>query len=230
MIDITKLPFDLTAIKSIKEPEKLFQVFPVLNDYPEFKLTIPIPLPRAFELIVLLYSQRGLLVQRHSTAKVEAAQYFGYKTIGDKINDKDISELLSGQNSEFNKMIIAYARMQHNAKFSQFIIWVVKYYKCLDEFVTGDSDEKNKDLYKLIKDLQEDISVLEKELLKNDISPELHEELYAEVERISLGIRPEEIAQKLADGEDPLPGFNPYGKDYKFSITADRSKVNPHEN
>lgn len=227
MIDISRLPYDLNAIKKMHTPEELFQAFPILRDYPSFSKSLPIAMPRAFELIVLLYSVKGLLVTRHSTAKVDAAQYFGYKVSGDKINDKVIADLLSGRNKDFNKCIISYLRIQHAPKFSKFVIFDIKLHQAMEDFIDDKSDSKDKEVYALINDLEEEVTKLENELVRNDPSLEIREELHAEVERIILGIRPEDIAEKMANGEDPLPGVHPYGKDYKFEIQGDRSLINP---
>ena len=227
MIDTSLLPYDLEKIKQFRTKEELFDFIPALMDYPSFQQSLPIELPRVFELIVLLYSPRGLLVTRHSTAKVDAAQYFGYKVIGDKIQDKIVADMLSGKNKNFNMCVISYIRIQHAPKFAKFVIFDMKLYKSMEEFVDDESSEKDKDLFNLINSLETEVSTLENELIKNDPSLEIREELYAEVERIALGIRPEDIAEKMAAGEDPLPGVHPYGERYKFEIDGNRSNINP---
>jgi hypothetical protein len=97
----------------------------------------------------------------------------------------------------------------------------------LPENATGESDDKTKDAFEILKKLRIDIEDMQKELLSNDLSEELKNELYAEVERAKLGIRPEERAGMIANGEDPNKNVHPFGKDYHFEVEGNRAHINP---
>lgn len=226
-MDVSKLPFDLEVIRQIKQANKLKSVYPVLNDYVAFKKETKLSLPRAFELIVLLYSVNSPLLQS-DRAKTDAAKYFGYDVFEGKIVDKKVADMLSGQDKVFNEMIIAYCRMQKNDTFSTYVIYKDSLYRLLAALKDGSDEEKTKDTLANIKTIRKEMEGMVDEFLNNDTSVGLKQELFEEVERESLGIRPEEIAEKLEAGEDPLPGFKPpYGKDYNFQVEGNRAKINP---
>jgi hypothetical protein len=230
-LDISRLPFDLEVIKRIKTSEKLFEAFPVLMRYDAFKDdSLPIPFPRAFELIVLLYSMGSPLIIRHDTCKPEAAEYFGYRVVDGKIMDQDIEDLLYCQHELFNDMIIAYCRLQKNAKFSKLVTYTDAYYATLTKIRSGGSDkEKIKELLLAADKLENDIDVLVNEFLNHDNSVGLRDKVFDEVEIASLGLRPEEIAEKLELGQEAVD-IKPYGKEYNFKKFGDRTKVNPLSN
>jgi hypothetical protein len=232
-LDVKKLPFDLEIVRKIKDPSKLFEVFPVLDKYDAFRNDCLIPVPRAFELIVLLYSIGTPLILNREQAKATAAEYFGYKVIDGVIKDPIIQDLLiEGKDEGFNYMVVSYCRMQKNSKWSKLVAWWDIYYSniALLRSSVGETKEKQKDIITVIDKLEKDIEAMVPEFLNNDIGEGVRRALYEELETASLGIRPEEIATKLEDGEDPLPDTHPYGKDYTFETYGDRTKINPLSN
>lgn len=228
-MDISALPFNLEVIAKIKTGKKLFEVFPVLNNYASFKADTLIPLPRAFELIVLLYSVGSPLVLRSDVAKLDAAEYFGYQVANSEIVDPDISNMLHGRYDWFNGMVIAYCRMQKNAKFSMLVVYQDTYYSQLSLMKDGGTDkEPIKIIIANLEALQSKIETLTSEFLNQDNNQGVKDRLFEDVENSCLGIRPEDIANKIAAGEDPVPDVHPYGDDYKFEPYGDRTKINPY--
>ena len=230
-IDVSKLPFNIDVIKKIKSPGKLMEAFPVLQRYDAFKNELRIALPRAFELIVLLYSVNSPLIVRHDTAKAEAAEYFGYRVVDNEIKDKIVDSMLHGEDPFFNDMIVAYCRLQKNAKFSKMVAYMDSLYANITALRNGGTDkEKTKEIMLNIDKLEKDVDSMVSEFLNYDNNLGLKDKVFDEIENMSLGIRPEEIAEKLEAGEDPV-GISPYGKDYDFKDTfGDRTKINPYNN
>ena len=227
-MDVSKLPFDLEIIGKIKTGEKLLEVFPVLNNYSAFKNDIPISLPRAFELIVLCYSVNSPLILNHNTAKLDAAKYFGYPVDNGEILDNTINSLLYGKHIGFNDMVIAYCRMQKNAKHSLMVTYLDSYYAQLAIMRNGGSDkEKMKDLISNVENLGNKIDLLVNEFLNHDNTQAIKDRLNDDLEASCLKLRPEDISEALESGEDPVPDCRPYGDNYKFDTHGDRTKINP---
>jgi hypothetical protein len=229
-IDVTKLPYDLSVIKEIKTAEALTATFPEFGAE-EYKLEIPIVLPRAIELIVLLYSVGTPLILNHGKAKVTAAEYFGYKTAGENILNETINVLLNGENDEFNRMVHAYCKNQNDIKWMQ----LCAYWDALDIYlarfrVGGADKDKAKDLLDIIDKLSSRIDELTNEFLNRDTSPQLKQKVVSEVRRHSLhNWTPEGQAELAQLGVDIFKeeGIQPYGPEYDFKVFGNRTKMNP---
>jgi hypothetical protein len=226
-IDVSRLPFDLNIIGKIQTKEKLFKAYPILERYPAFKAEFEMPFPRVFELVVLLYSIGSPLLVRHDTRKAEAAEYFGHTVVDGEIQNKYLSELLSCENEKFNDMVVAYCRLQKNAKFSKMVTFMDAYYAVLPKIRMGGTDkQKMKELLESATTLENEIDYLVNDFLNQDNVAALKDKVFEEIEIVSLGLRPEDIAEKLENGEEPVD-IKPYGVDYNFEKFGDRTKINP---
>ena len=79
------------------------------------------------------------------------------------------------------------------------------------------SGQFDKNQVDYIKKLKEDIDALTEGIFRGKDETELRAELYKSLKDQTLGIKPEEIAERISKGEDPLGDFNAYEKDYKPS-------------
>ena len=131
------------------------------------------------------------------------------RMIGLKIT-KSIEEMLIGKDLQLNAMIVKYITLFNNPDLLNLASFYEIFIFLNQKAFSGDVNTAN------IKDIEKvnaSIKRLEESIFRGKDETELRKELYKTVREQALGIRPEEIAEKLARGEDPLE-FNPY-KDYE---------------
>lgn len=221
-------PFDISLILG-KKRQDIHKIYPVFEQYPYFKHDCSIPYDKALALIIKIYSVGSPIITKHNLAKVDAAEQLGFKVKNGNVTEKEVADCLNAKDSVFNQYVIAYCRLQRNAKWSRLVTYIDGYYDRLEKFRNGygenEKEENSKNLLLVIDQLEEKIETATKEFLNYDV--DLKDELLKSVERDSLGLSPEEIAEKIASGVDIL-NYYPYGKNYKFEEFGDRTKVNPY--
>ena len=74
--------------------------------------------------------------------------------------------------------------------------------------------ETSKEIIASIEKLNDSIKEVTERIFGGKDETELRQELYKSIEEQSLGIRPEEVAEALQSGKDPLKGFTPYQSEY----------------
>lgn len=207
--------------------EELFEKYPAFSLYPAFRLECGIPFSNAIAIIVQVYTPKSEDLSELWSMKLKAAKNCGYKVDDGKITDDACQKCLEGKDEIFNKMIVAYCRMTKNLKFSRIVTYVDALYMKMEALRNGDDDgEKTKDTITVIDTLDQKIEKGIREFLNGDVNQTV--DVLVEVERVSLGIRPEDIAEKILNGEDPVD-IRPYGKNYNFEKFGNREKINPYD-
>lgn len=121
---------------------------------------------------------------------------------------KDVEDMLIGKKPEVNAMIVKYISLFNNPDLLNLASFYEIYIFLNQKAFSGEfSSAEIKDIEKV----NASIKQLTENIFHGKDETELRLELYKTVREQALGIRPEEIAEKLARGEDPLD-FNPYGK------------------
>jgi len=110
-----------------------------------------------------------------------------------------IEDLLQGKNEKVNRMIVAYVRMHRNFKYSYLVSLEASYYGMLEGVIAGDNTK-----VKTIKEAQEELEETLMDVLAGDNNIETRKELLQYMEDERLGLRPEDIAQKMRDGRKPV--------------------------
>ena len=125
-------------------------------------------------------------------------------------------------------MVIRYCRMQYDSEFSELVIFNNAFYNQLMALNDGKSEnsDKTKDIIQNVGVLKKQIKEIETRMLNENVTPENVSTLYEHVEMTALGLRPEDIAEKMRAGEVPVD-VNPYGKDYSFQKYGTRDKMYP---
>lgn len=204
----------LFNVMAIKEGDSILEAFPRLQQYPEFRMEVEgVDKDQLLRYICLLYDRKTPLTKNDNVVsrKMEAAQLAGFKWDEQGQLPFDTSEVMYGKSFEANHMIIRFARLQHNTKFSALITGTEAYYNKLVNILNaragsskGSAElEKIKgELWKQSREMEEDLSRLSLELLNEDNSPYLKAHLFSIIDREAsqmLMLTPEKVA---ANGEE----------------------------
>lgn len=190
------------------------EAFPRFQLYPEFRTEVEgIYKDQLLRYICLLYDRKTPLTKNDNpvSRKMEAAQLAGFKWDEQGALSQDVAEMMYGKNSDVNNMIIRFARLQHNTKFSALITGTEAYYNKLVNILnargssskgTAEVEKIKGELWKQSREMEEDLSKISLELLNGDNSPYLKEHLFSIVDRESsqmLMLTPEKVAQHEAE-------------------------------
>lgn len=217
---------DYLKIIGLSEGE-IFEQYPAFALYPQFRADCGLPLDKSLALIVQIYTPVKEDVSELWAIKRKAAENLGYKFNNGECKDAVVNACLRGENNNFNAMIVCYCRMTKSPRFTRLVTYIDTLYQKELDLRNGEDNEKAKDIIHVIDTLDNRIETITREILNNDSSDNLAVSLLNEVERVSLGLRPEDIAEKLANGIDPVD-IRPYGKNYNFERYGDRTKINPY--
>ena len=205
-IDTSKFLFDPNDVTVADQLEK----------YEEFCTKLPgLPKVKIVQYIICMYdiasqeirSEFPLYPQR----KYEIAKMLGMVSDSKKI-PQAIEDVLIGKNKDVNAMIIKYLTLFNNPD----ILMLASYYEMYVELnKTAFSGSFNKDTIAGIEKVNSAIKELTDNVFMGKDETELRRELYKSIDEQSLGIRPEEIAEKLQSGEKIFEDFNPYAENYE---------------
>jgi len=195
--DFSKLMF---KVRTIPLERSLLRAFPELGKHPEFKVKFDnINKDKLIRYVIYMYDRNTPLRRKFPDIlrrKVEAAKEAGFKINEVGLFEDDVEEFLRGKNDKANRMIVAYARIHKNFKYSFFITIEESFYGLMRSVIGGEL--KNiPDLKKAQKELDESMD----ELLSGDKNPFLVEEVLRYMETERLALRPEDIARKLKNDE-----------------------------
>jgi hypothetical protein len=206
MFNVNKLP----------EGVDILEYFEPLAGYDEFKVDMPLPgldRNKVISYIILFYDRKtpllridNVLARKHEAARL--AKFTMRK--GEYSNG--YQEVITNVHTVLNKMIMRYIRMQKSAKFAKFIIYDEALYLQMGKLRIDDKGDKEKtnDILTAIDKMSRVHEQLQSDLLSGDNTQGLLDEMYSQVEFAQLELRPEDIAQKIEDGDDPLCGFNEF--------------------
>ena len=207
-MDFKKTDFDVLPYSVDGTPDYI-EAYPALNKYPEFnkktRAKLPCDFNMIFKYIVLFYTPRTPLMQITdvSERKEAAANLAGLDT--EKLFDND----------EVNELIIRYLRIVKNYKWSKLLLWTEGFWNQGRKLLSGKTEtgERTEKLLSTIDDLEIRIEKTLAEFLSNDPSEKLKTDVLQAIEEELLPsqtLKPEVIARRLSDNEDPLDGYTPY--------------------
>jgi hypothetical protein len=225
---IEKLPYNIDKLSRCNTYDDVCRLYPEFKLYSEFRADCGFTTGKAIALIVLLYSKDTYVSAKHSSEKINAAVYLGFEQNACVISNPAVHNALLCNNKPFNDMVIRYCRMQYDSEFSELVIFNNAFYNQLMALNDGKSEnsDKTKDIIQNVGVLKKQIKEIETRMLNENVTPENVSTLYEHVEMTALGLRPEDIAEKMRAGEVPVD-VNPYGKDYSFQKYGTRDKMYP---
>lgn len=197
--DFSKL---MLKVRIVPQEKSLLKVFPELNKHQEFKVKFDnLNRNKVIRYVVYMYDKNTPLRKKFPDIlrrKVEAAKEAGFKINKVGLFEDDVEEFLRGKNDKVNRMIVAYARIYKNFRYSYSITVEESFYGLMRSIIAGEL--KNlPDLKKAQKELDESMD----ELLSGDKNPFLVEETLRYMETERLALRPEDIARKMKNNEPP---------------------------
>jgi len=190
----------------LKDGMDLFELFPVLKIYPEFKLEIALlSRVKVFKYINFLYDKKSPLrsIDDFTKRSIEASQLAKFP-IDDETNKytEPYMEVLRDENNAILKMSLRFCRIQGSMAFSQLVIMEEIYYKELEQLKSMTDSKARKESIVNISTLRREIEDLKRSLLADSNSKALELLLFKEIEGESLGISPEEIANLYYKGKN----------------------------
>lgn len=138
--------------------------------------------------------------------KMACATLAGFEVDEDGNLHKKVQDIIKGKNPATNQMIISFCRSLGSDAYTTIAHLRDLYYRSLEK--EGGDQLDGLELGRLIDSLKK-INALEKEFLQDDESPQLNRSLIQRIEAEKLEYTPEEIAEKLDNGLNPIQ-FNPY--------------------
>lgn len=185
-----------------------------LSKFSEFKVQLTgISKFNVVQYIILMYDKNNHDVRAeypfYPQRKLEVAKAVGLVT--GKKADKKAEDMMVGKIEPINKMIVRYLTLFNDPD----LLMLASYYSMyLHMNVQAYSPDFDKNTIANIETVNTSIKELTENIFGGKDETELRQELYKSIEEQSLGIRPEEVAEMLQKGENPLKDYSPYKKEY----------------
>jgi len=191
-------------ISKVPDGESVFTIFPELKKHKIFKKS---PGPEIDNDLVMLYimamyDKATPYRNKYSDVlkrKIEIAHDVGFN-MDDKGKFEDpIENMLKGLNKVINNKIVEFVRMQRSFKYTYLVTIEASYYNVMLEVIEG-ATKRIPDL----RNIQEELEDTMAQLLVEDDNPYLKDAVLRYMEEERLELRPEDIALKLANNEQPI--------------------------
>lgn len=124
---------------------------------------------------------------------------------------KEAENIILNKDRFINAAIVSFVTKFNSATYSRLVASENAYQVLLLRMMDGDVDNKT---LEMIDGLESSINEMSNRLI-SEMAGQLKDELYNRIEKEKLALRPEDIAQKLEEGENPVD-VSPYGEDYNY--------------
>lgn len=202
----TNIEFRGMAYNPSKIPEgtSIFKIYPELARYSTFKKS---PGPDIDNELVMLYI---ICMYDRSTPyrskfpdvlkrKIEIAHDVGFEMDEKGVFADPIEDMLKGNNNIVNKKIVEFVRMLRSPKYSYLVTIEASYYNVMLQVMEGET-KRISDL----RNMQQELEDAMLDLLNEDDNPFIKDAVLRYMEEERLMLRPEDIAVKLANDEQPI--------------------------
>lgn len=183
-----------------------------LRQYEEFK---NIKDDRIIDYVILAYDIKSDIRKEfahRSKQKVEAAILSGFNFTSGSF-DKDVEEILIGENYDINLAIVRYISLFGKPEYMALDFQLEKMKSLLYKQRKGEDDKGD---HKVSMEVQENITKLTEDLFGGKEILMARTALYDFIDREKgMMFKPENIARSLENKEDPFEGKTPYGDGFK---------------
>jgi len=188
----------------VPEGESVLEVFKELKKYKIFKKS---PGPELDNNLVLLYIMcmydkstpyRGKYTDVLKR-KIEIAHDVGFQMDEKGIFADPVEDMLKGNNKIVNDKVVEFVRIHRSFKYTYLVTIEASYYNVMLEVMEG-ATKRIPDLRGIQEELEETMA----QLLTEDDNPYIRDAVLRYIEEDRLQLRPEDIAIKLANNEQPV--------------------------
>ena len=177
-----------------------------VKDHPEFQdnAGIHLHIPKVIRYISLMYDINSKMAEHYpenGVRKRECAMMCGFKLEDEGVLNETVEDMLIGENPVVNAMIVRYIRMHNNPYYLTYVTtWNLLFTEIANSFEPQESKNITSIQNNIVR-LNKQIEDTAEKLFKGDNNKALKKELYKNMERENLGLRPEEIATSISQGK-----------------------------
>jgi len=157
---------------------------------------------KLMQYILCMYDKNSPYRKKYSDVlkrKVETAHDVEFQDIGGGMFESPIEDLLKGKNRVVNKKIVEYVRLHRNFKYA-FLVSIEASYFTLMVDIMGGETKRISDARSIQMELEDTMM----EIINQDNNPYLRDEILRYMEDERLKLRPEDVAKKMQNGENPI--------------------------
>lgn len=194
-------------VLKLKPESKVLRSFPELKKWPEFNedygKLILLPNENILRLCLLFYqdSEFHNIDSDIMKRKRIAAEWSGFKLEKGEIFPNKLEEILLGNNTHVNKLIVRILRLTSDHLFQKYIVFEETrarlYMKLYEDSIS--KNEKTKEIIENIQNLSKILEDIERQMLREDRNTLIREALYSEATKESMPT-PENIAEAKRKG------------------------------
>ncbi len=189
----------------VPENESVFKVYPELKKYKIFQKSAGegIDNEKLMKWIFCMYDKNTPYRNRFKDVlkrKIEVAHDVEFEMISGGMFVSPVENFMRGENNIVNQKIVEFVRIHRSFKYTLFVGIENSYYSILLDVISGET-KRLKELKELGEELEETLL----QMLKEDTNPHLKETVLRYIEEERIAFRPEDIARKLSNNENPIP-------------------------
>lgn len=188
----------------VPEGESVMKIFPELKKYKAFTKSPGKELSNDLVLLYIfcMYDKSTPYRGKYTDVlkrKIEIAHDVGF-VLDEKGNFEDpVEDMLKGNNEIVNRKIVEYVRIHRSFKYTYLVTIEASYYNVMLEVMDG-ATKRIPDL----RSIQEELENTMVDLMNEDDNPYIRDAVLRYIEEERLQLRPEDIAVKLSNNEQPI--------------------------
>lgn len=208
-------------VHKVEDSEDIVKKIPELGDIPEIadipKVHKGLKRTAIVKYIAYMYDPGTPILT--SVPDVMKRRFFAAELAGfPKRNSvkftKEVEDLITKGDEVVNNAITAFVVRQNSPLYTKLTVYLVALELQLKLILSG---KYKSDAIETVDQLESNISDITRRMLNDDSAKFVVDAIYDKVRSEKLELRPEDIADKIADGEKPVD-VNPYGEDYEFPL------------
>lgn len=188
----------------IPDGASIFKIYPELGKFTILKKSPGAELDNELVMLYILcmYDKSTPYRSKYTDVlkrKVEIAHDVGFEMDEKGIFADPVEGMMKGENVTVNRKIVEFVRIQRSFKYTYLVTIESSYYNVMLEVMEG-ATKRIPDL----KNIQEELEETMVDLLNEDDNPYIRDAVLRYMEEERLQLRPEDIALKLANDEQPI--------------------------